>query len=143
MTTDGTGNWVAVWQSDDDLGTTIGTDRDILTSRSLDGGSTWTAPVALGSNAASDSGEDFNPQADSYRARMEERARHFAESILHFLRDQHEDFRDATILGFPNRLGIREGHRLQGLRTVEETDILTGQRSEDEVAVSLDIEEAA
>ena len=30
MATDGAGNWVAVWQSNDSLGDTIGTDFDIL-----------------------------------------------------------------------------------------------------------------
>jgi len=34
VTTDGAGNWVVVWESWDDLGGTIGTDCDILFSRS-------------------------------------------------------------------------------------------------------------
>lgn len=38
----------------DDLGATIGTDSDILIARSSDAGVTWTAPVALNANAASD-----------------------------------------------------------------------------------------
>jgi len=62
VTTDGAGNWVAVWQSTDDLGGTIGTDLDIVLSRSTDAGLTWTAPVALNTNAASDSGWDRKPQ---------------------------------------------------------------------------------
>ena len=62
VTTDGASNWVAVWQSGDSLGGTIGTDYDILVSRSTDNGATWTAPVALNTNAASDSGEDLAPQ---------------------------------------------------------------------------------
>jgi hypothetical protein len=33
VTTDGAGNWVAVWESDDTLGGTIGTDLDILVAR--------------------------------------------------------------------------------------------------------------
>ena len=56
MTTDGAGNWVAVWDSGDSLGGTIGTDHDILVSRSSDAGATWTAPAALNTNAATDSG---------------------------------------------------------------------------------------
>jgi predicted neuraminidase len=59
LTTDGLGNWVAVWASDDSLGDTIGTDWDILVARSTDDGATWTAPAALNTNAASDSGDDF------------------------------------------------------------------------------------
>lgn len=59
---DGFGNWVAVWSSDDSLGGTIGLDDDILVARSTDGGATWTAPVALNTNAATDSGDDNSPR---------------------------------------------------------------------------------
>ncbi|MFH0793093.1 MAG: hypothetical protein V2A74_03575, partial [bacterium] len=34
VTTDGAGNWVAVWSSDNSLGGTIGPDFDILVARS-------------------------------------------------------------------------------------------------------------
>jgi len=59
VTTDGVGNWVAVWHSRDDLGGTIGGERDILVSRSTDNGTTWTLPAALNTNAATDSGSDI------------------------------------------------------------------------------------
>ena len=62
VTTDGAGNWVAVWGSRENLGGTIGTDMDILVSRSTDAGGTWTAPTTLNSNAETDSGDDFVPQ---------------------------------------------------------------------------------
>ncbi|MCH8201115.1 MAG: exo-alpha-sialidase [Chloroflexi bacterium] len=62
MTTDGAGNWLAVWSSTENLGGAIGTDSDILTARSTDNGATWTAPAALNSNAAADTGDDFSPQ---------------------------------------------------------------------------------
>jgi len=62
ITTDGIGNWIAVWDSSDSLGGTIGGDFDILVARSTDNGATWTAPAALNTNAASDSGQDFEPQ---------------------------------------------------------------------------------
>jgi hypothetical protein len=65
VTTDGAGHWVAVWKSNDSLGGTIGTDNDILVSRSTDNGATWTAPVALNTNAATDSGYDTGPQVTS------------------------------------------------------------------------------
>ncbi len=61
MTTDGSGNWVAVWRSEENLGG-IGTDDDILFSRSTDNGQNWTAPAALNSNAGSDSEGDYDPQ---------------------------------------------------------------------------------
>ena len=57
----GPNQWLVVWYTDDTLGGTIGADYDILISRSTDNGATWTAPAALNSNAATDSGDDFDP----------------------------------------------------------------------------------
>ena len=65
MATDGAGNWVAVWHSEDDLGGTVGTDYDILVARSTDNGANWSAPQALNSNAASDSAGDEYPQVSA------------------------------------------------------------------------------
>ena len=65
LTTDGQGNWLAVWESYDTLSGTIGTDGDILVSRSTDGGFSWTAPAALNTNAATDSGSDRLPEVAS------------------------------------------------------------------------------
>jgi predicted neuraminidase len=62
ITTDGVGNWAAVWDSQDWLGDTIGREHDILVSRSSDAGETWTTPVPLNTNAATDSGTDHAPQ---------------------------------------------------------------------------------
>jgi subtilisin-like proprotein convertase family protein len=62
ITTDGAGNWVAVWASGDSLGGEIGTDPDILVSRSTDDGLTWSDPAPLNTNATSDSEEDNLPQ---------------------------------------------------------------------------------
>ncbi|HNO77471.1 MAG TPA: sialidase family protein [Phycisphaerae bacterium] len=61
LATDGAGNWIAVWDSEDDLGGSTGVDRDILVSKSTDGGITWTAPSPLNSNAAADTGSDRDP----------------------------------------------------------------------------------
>ena len=61
LATDGNGTWVVVWVSDDTLGDTIGPDLDILTSRSGDGGLTWSTPHALNGNAATDTGADGAP----------------------------------------------------------------------------------
>ncbi len=52
---DGHGNWIVVWESEDTLGGTIGTDRDILAVRSSDSGRTWSAPISVNSDAATDS----------------------------------------------------------------------------------------
>lgn len=62
VATDQAGNWIAVWSSDDALGGLIGTDSDILFSRSTDNGQTWTAQAALNTNAQTDSGSDIEPQ---------------------------------------------------------------------------------
>ncbi|MCH8815772.1 MAG: thrombospondin type 3 repeat-containing protein [Chloroflexi bacterium] len=50
----GNGVWIAVWRSGDAVGG-IGGDWDILYSRSLDNGATWSAPRPLNANAASES----------------------------------------------------------------------------------------
>ncbi|NOT00765.1 MAG: hypothetical protein HOP29_09070 [Phycisphaerales bacterium] len=65
VTTDGAGNWVAVWQSNDTLGGTIGTDQDILVALSSDNGQTWTDPDPLNNNAATDSGDDHEPEVST------------------------------------------------------------------------------
>ena len=61
LATDGRGHWVAVWTSADSLGDAIGADRDVLTSRSRDNGTTWSQAKALNQNAAVDSREDSSP----------------------------------------------------------------------------------
>ncbi len=66
LTTDNEGTWIAVWDSTDPLGGTIGDDDDILFAVSTNAGGTWTDPAALNSDAASDLGfpwkGDFYPQ---------------------------------------------------------------------------------
>ena len=61
IATDGTGNWVVIWNSTDTLAGTISDDLDILFSRSTDNGQTWTPVAALNGNAATDSWGDENP----------------------------------------------------------------------------------
>lgn len=61
IATDAAGRWLAVWQSEDTLGGTIGADADLLVSRSADAGLTWSVPVPLNANAAADSGDDLRP----------------------------------------------------------------------------------
>lgn len=68
VATDGAGNWVAVWQSDENLGGTVGTDGDIFVARSSDDGATWTLPVVLNSNAADDDESDERPRLVTDRA---------------------------------------------------------------------------
>lgn len=58
LATNGAGDWLAVWSSSDDLGGTVGTDRDILYSRSTDAGGSWSPPANLVPYMLTDSGTD-------------------------------------------------------------------------------------
>lgn len=61
LATDGVGQWLAIWQSSDDLSGTIGTDMDILLVRSSDDGATWTDPVVLNKTGETDTTDDVEP----------------------------------------------------------------------------------
>ncbi|HUN80001.1 MAG TPA: exo-alpha-sialidase [Phycisphaerae bacterium] len=58
IATDGHGIWIVVWESNENLGGTIGTDRDIFFSRSTDNGQTWTPQAVLNSDAPTDGNRD-------------------------------------------------------------------------------------
>lgn len=64
LTTDGAGNWVVVWYTPEGYNRPApdSADRDIFFARSTDGGSSWTDPAPLNTNAADDPGGDSNPQ---------------------------------------------------------------------------------
>ncbi len=62
VATDGQGNWLVAWASDDSLGGTIETDIDILVARTTDDGATWSAPAPLNTIAGFDSGIDISPR---------------------------------------------------------------------------------
>ena len=51
LMTDGEGTWIAAWNYEDGA-----TDFDIQFARSTNGGESWSAPQALNSNAAQDTG---------------------------------------------------------------------------------------
>jgi hypothetical protein len=60
--TDGTGNWMAVWQSNDSLSGTIGADNDIMYSVSSNNGASWAPLGLVNQNASSDSAADTLPR---------------------------------------------------------------------------------
>ena len=60
LVTDGLGNWVAVW-SDSDGTMSFPPDDEILAARSTDDGATWSAPLFVNSDHASDVREDRRP----------------------------------------------------------------------------------
>jgi hypothetical protein len=62
VTTDGSGNWVAVWYTDTSRGGMSIADTNIMVSRSTDDGATWSAPSMLNSNGFSESGYDLDPR---------------------------------------------------------------------------------
>ncbi|MBI4559301.1 MAG: carboxypeptidase regulatory-like domain-containing protein [Candidatus Hydrogenedentes bacterium] len=70
VATDGSGVWLVIWTSGDNLGGTIGTDSDILFARSADNGANWSAPAPLNTNAATDValGGDQHPHLTTDRA---------------------------------------------------------------------------
>jgi hypothetical protein len=62
VVTDTKGNWVATWWTNYDLGGPITRDADLLISRSNNNGASWTFPIPLNSDAASDeSRRDISP----------------------------------------------------------------------------------
>ncbi len=67
LVTDGAGAWVAVWQSVDDLGGTIGGDLDILFAHSANNGITWSDPEPLNTDAPFDEFIDGFPQISTDR----------------------------------------------------------------------------
>ncbi|NUM55264.1 MAG: exo-alpha-sialidase [Candidatus Hydrogenedentes bacterium] len=62
VATDKAGNWIAVWETNDPFGNTVGTDYDIFFARSSNNGQTWSAMAPLNSNAAGDTGNDRSPR---------------------------------------------------------------------------------
>lgn len=57
----GSGEWIVVWESQDTLGGTIGTDWDILAIRSIDNGATWSVPQPVNDDATTDTDADILP----------------------------------------------------------------------------------
>ena len=53
IATDEQGTWLAVWQSNDAMGS-FGTDSDVFVARSTDLGATWTPPAPLNTDASID-----------------------------------------------------------------------------------------
>ena len=62
----GNGTWLMAWSSDDPMADrvdgTLGSDRDLLFSRSTDGGLGWSRTAALNANAGFDWGDDGAPR---------------------------------------------------------------------------------
>ena len=61
LVTNGTGIFLVAWESTEDLNGTAGTDADILISRSLNGGTTWSNQQLVNTNGDTDSSTDDDP----------------------------------------------------------------------------------
>jgi cysteine-rich repeat protein len=57
-----TGGWIAAWVSQNPLNGTIGSDLDILTAHLSDGAESWSEPVSINPDAASDALHESKPQ---------------------------------------------------------------------------------
>lgn len=66
--TDTQGTWIVVWRSTENLGGSLGTDYDIVYTRSDDSGASWSPVAAVGSSFANDSGLDTEPTVCSDNA---------------------------------------------------------------------------
>jgi Neuraminidase (sialidase) len=58
--TDGEGLWLVAWTSRGSLGSKLGSDGDILVSRSTDNGMTWSVPTPVNQGASDDWGNDLD-----------------------------------------------------------------------------------
>jgi hypothetical protein len=62
IATDGSGVWIAVWQSNDTLGGELGATYHILFARSSDNGMTWSDPAPVSPDAAVETVDETNSQ---------------------------------------------------------------------------------
>ena len=58
---DAQGTWVTVWSATRGAGGALGTDADVLASRSRDLGISWSLPAPVNAGAAGDAEFDFAP----------------------------------------------------------------------------------
>ena len=112
VTTDGAGNWIAVWQSGENLGRATGTDYDIFVSRSIDAGTTWAQPTLVNSNANSDSGNDYSPQITTDGAGHWVAVWHSSSSLGETIGTDDDillaTFSQAAVLA--DKVGVHRGH---------------------------------
>jgi len=78
----------------------------------------------------------YAPLDDDCRLGLESGARRAVEAVVGHLRRHHPAFAECRIASWPDRLGIRETRRLRGRVELRREDVLSGQRREDQVALS-------
>jgi hypothetical protein len=78
----------------------------------------------------------YAPLDPACLAELERVARRGAQQVAGYLRETRPAFRKCRILAWPQRVGVRETRRLQGLACVGREDVLEGRVRDDEVALS-------
>jgi len=78
----------------------------------------------------------WDPLDEGVVAALEASSREAAGALVAYLRETRPAFREARLLAWPRRLGIRETRRLEGRAVVTREDVLAGRRQDDEVALS-------
>jgi hypothetical protein len=78
----------------------------------------------------------WDPLDEMVVAALEAASREAATALLAYLRETRPAFREARLLAWPRRLGIRETRRVDGYAVVTRDDVLGGLVRDDEVARS-------
>src|SRR5262249_18720998 len=78
----------------------------------------------------------WDPLDETGVAALEIASREAATALVAYLRETKPAFRDARLLAWPRRLGIRETRRVDGRAVVTRDDVLAGRVRDDEVARS-------
>lgn len=81
-------------------------------------------------------GRPYAPLDPGYLAELGAAARGYAEAVVGHLRRERKGFASARVADWPQRIGIRESRRLIGRAEIERSDVLSGRRRPDEVALS-------
>ncbi|MFP8874684.1 MAG: FAD-dependent oxidoreductase [Myxococcota bacterium] len=81
-------------------------------------------------------GDGYRPLDAGRLRELQERARVRAESVVAYLRANRPGFRACRVAALPHRIGVRETRRLVGISHLASSDILSGRRRTDQVALS-------
>jgi hypothetical protein len=87
-------------------------------------------------NVAKLADRPYAPLDSGYRSDLEAVARARAVDLVAFLRQSRPEFERCAVAAWPRCIGIRETRRMRGGRVLTATDILTGRRDDDEIALS-------
>jgi glycine/D-amino acid oxidase-like deaminating enzyme len=78
----------------------------------------------------------YDPLDETWLAELTAAARERADAITEFLRETRAEFARCRVIERAARTGVRETRRIRGNVLMTATDVLAGQRRDDEIAVS-------